>query len=134
MRSEQGFTLVMAIFILVVASLLGAYMARLQGVQQMTAAYALQASRAYLFAKVGLDWATARLNQGGSCTDVNAQTALTFPDMLGFSVRLTCSSQTFNEGSKTPVIYHLHALSQFGGYDDPNYAARQLEVSVVLGG
>jgi MSHA biogenesis protein MshP len=129
---QQGFSLVMAIFILLVLGLLGGYMARLNGVQQMTAAYALQSARAYQAARAGLEWAIERINTGGSCIQVNAQTALTFPDISGFTVRLTCTSSQYTEGSKTPTVYQINSLSQFGSYDSTDYVSRQLEVSVVM--
>ncbi len=132
MMRQQGFSMVMAIFILVVLGLLGGYMARLSGVQQMTSVYALQGARAYLAAKAGLEWAIARINNGGSCTEVNAQTALTFADITGFTVKLTCTAIAYTEGSKNPVVYQINSLGQYGAYDGADYVSRQLEVSVVM--
>jgi MSHA biogenesis protein MshP len=131
---QQGFSIVMAIFILVVVGLLGGYMVRLSGVQQMTSAYALQGARAYHAARAGLEWATARINLGGSCTEVNAQTAMTFADMTGFTVKLTCTSSTYTEGNKSPVVFIIHSLSQYGSYTGVDYVSRQLEVSIVING
>jgi MSHA biogenesis protein MshP len=132
MKQQQGFSIVMAIFILVVMGLLGGYMVRLSGVQQMTSVYALQGARAYLAARAGLEWSIARLTNAGTCADVNAQTALTFADMNGFTVKLTCTSTAYAEGSKNPVIYQINALGEYGAYDSVNYMARQLEVSIVM--
>lgn len=133
MKQHQGFSIVMAIFILVVLSLLGGYMVRLSGVQQMTSLYVLQGARAYQAARAGLEWAIARINNGGSCIEVNAQSALTFPDMTGFTVTLACTSSAYTEGSKNPVVYQINSLSQYGAYDSSDYVSRQLEVSVVMG-
>jgi MSHA biogenesis protein MshP len=132
MNRQQGFSMVMAIFILVVMGLLGGYMVRLSGVQQMTVSYALQGSRAYLAAKAGLEWAIARISNGGSCTDVNAQTAMTFADINGFTVKLTCSASTYTEGNKTPVVYQINSLGQYGSYTSADYVSRQLNVSIVM--
>jgi MSHA biogenesis protein MshP len=129
---QQGFSLVMAMFILVVLGLLGGYMVRLSGVQQTTSIYALQGARAYQAATAGLEWAIERINIGGTCVQVNAQTALTFPDITGFTVRLTCMSSQYTEGSKTPIVYQINSLSQFSSYDSSDYVSRQLEVSVVM--
>jgi MSHA biogenesis protein MshP len=132
MRQQQGFSIVMAIFILVVMGLLGGYMVRLTGVQQMTSVYALQGARAYLAARSGLGWSIARITGGGTCLEVNAQTALTFADMTGFTVKLTCTSSVYSEGNKNPVVYQINSLSQYGNYDSADYVSRQLEVSVVM--
>ncbi|NOT12629.1 MAG: pilus assembly protein MshP [Methylococcaceae bacterium] len=132
MRQQQGFSIVMAIFILVVLSLLGGYMVRLGGIQQMTSVYALQGARAYLASKAGLEWAIARINLGGSCIEVNAQTALSFADIAGFTVKLSCTSTPYTEGGKNPVVYEINSLSQYGVYAGSDYVARQLEVSMVM--
>ncbi len=132
MKQQQGFSIVMAIFILVVLSLLGGYMVRLTGVQQMTSVYTLQGARAYLAARAGLEWSIARITLGGSCVEVNAQTALSFADMSGFTVKLTCTSSVYSEGSKNPVVYQINSLSQYGAYDSADYVSRQLEVSIVM--
>jgi len=129
---QRGFSLVMAIFILVVLGLLGGYMMRLTGVQQATSIYALQGARAYQAARAGLEWAIARISNGGSCTEINTQTSLTFPDITGFAVTLTCTSSLYNEGNKTPVVYQINSLSQFGAYNSDDYVSRQLEVSMVM--
>lgn len=122
----------MAIFILVVLGLLGSYMARLSGVQHATLTYAMQNARAYHAAKAGLEWALAKISSGGTCGDVNAQTALTFPDMPGFTVSLTCTLTTYQEGNDSLGLYQINALSEFGNYDGIDYVSRTMEVSTVI--
>ena len=128
---QRGFTIVMAIFILVVLGLLGAYMVRLSGVQHATSSYALQGARAYQAAKAGLGWAIAKISTGGGCAEVDAQTALTLPDWSGFTVKLTCTSASYQEGSANPGIYMINAHSEFGAYGGADYVSRELEVSMV---
>ena len=128
---QQGFTIVMAIFILVVLGLLGGYMVRLSGVQHATSTYALQGARAYQAARAGLGWAIAEINAGGGCVDVNAQTALALPDLHGFTVKLTCTLATYQEASDNPAIYQLAALSEFGAYGGADYVSRELEMAMV---
>jgi MSHA biogenesis protein MshP len=128
---QQGFSIVMAIFILVVLGLLGGYMARLSGVQQATSIFALQGARAYQAANGGLGWAIAKINAGGTCVEVNAQGTLSFPDLTGFSVSLSCTSTTYHEGNDSPIIYQLSALSEFGAYGSADYVSRKLEVSIA---
>ncbi len=127
---QQGFSIVMAIFILVVLGLLGAYMVRLAGVQQATANYALQGARAYQAARAGLGWGAAKIGAGGTCVDVNGA-ALTFADLSGFTVSLTCTSATYQEGGDTPIVYQINAHSEYGTYGDPDYVSRELELSTV---
>ncbi len=55
-NNQKGFTLVQAVFILVVLSLIGVAMVRLSGVQSSTSVLALQGARAYQAARSGLEW------------------------------------------------------------------------------
>jgi MSHA biogenesis protein MshP len=130
-RNQQGFTIVMAIFILVVLGLLGGFMVRLSGVQNATVTYALQGARAYQAAKAGLGWSIAKISAGGTCVDVNAQTALTLPSLPGFTVNLTCTLTTYHESSDNYGIYQINAHSEFGAYGGADYVSRELEASIV---
>ena len=132
MKKQGGFMLITAIFILIVLGLLGGYMVRLSGVQHATSSYALQAARAYQVAKAGLDWGIAKIKSGGDCAAVNAQTALSFPGITGFTVALSCMrTAAIFEGINNPTFYKLTAKSVFGSYNSTDYVAREVEVSVI---
>lgn len=133
MSKQKGFGIVMAMFILVVLGLLGAYMARFAGVQTATTTYALQGARAYQAAKSGLGWAVARISPpaNGTCANVTAQATLTFPNLPGFIVSLGCTSATYQEGATTSTVFRLNALSEFGVYGSADYVSRQMEATIV---
>ncbi len=131
MNRQTGFSIVMAIFILVVLSLLGGYMVKLSGVQHATSTFAIQGARAYQAARTGIGWAVARISAGGVCSDVISASPLTFTDINGFAVTLDCSSQSFSEGINTLVVYKISALSEFGAYNSAGYISRNIEVSIV---
>jgi MSHA biogenesis protein MshP len=103
----------------------------LSAVQISTFNYALQGARAYQSARAGIEWAIARIDIGGSCTEVNAQTAMTFTGLEGFSVGLSCSSRVYTEGDRTLTYYRIDSLSHYGAYTDSDYVAREIEVSIV---
>ncbi len=123
--------MVTAIFILVVLGLLGGYMLKFSALQHRTFDEALQGAKAYQAAKAGIEWAIARVNNGGACADIGAQTAMTFNGLEGFSVGLSCSSASYSEATTNMVVYRINALSQFGDYADSDYVAREIEVSIV---
>ncbi len=131
MKQQRGFSIVMATFVLVVLGLLGAYMVRLSASQTSTSLNALQGARAYQAARAGIEWSLARISTGGSCADINSQTAMSFTGLSGFSVRLSCTSQSYSEADKTLSVYKINALSQFGNYSSIDYVAREIEVSIV---
>jgi MSHA biogenesis protein MshP len=131
MKTQRGFSIVMAIFVLVVLGLLGGYMVRMAGVQLSTFNQTLLGARAYQAAHAGIEWGIARISNGGNCADINAQTAMSFAGLNGFSVRLNCSNQSYSEADQNPTVYRISALSQFGSYSSSEYVARELEVSIT---
>jgi len=131
MNKQQGFSLVMAIFILVVLSLLGGYMVKLSAVQHATSVYVLQGARAYQAARAGVERAGAIISAGGGCAGVSTPSSLSFTGIEGFTVKMTCNSQVYSEGAMTLVVYKISALSEFGLYSSANYISRSIEVSIV---
>ncbi len=124
-NNQKGFTIVQAVFILVVLALLGMVMVRLMGVQTSTGVMALQGARAYHAARSGLEWGAARTNAGQSCSG-----NMTIDN---FSVSVNCSSDTFTEGSIGPYsIYRIRSIAEYGSYGSADYVARRLEMKVGL--
>lgn len=122
-NNKAGFTLVQAVFILVVLSLLGVTMMRLIGVQSSTSVFALQGARAYQAARSGLEWGAARASTGNLCNGT-----LTIDN---FNVNVACSSQSFTEGSIGPYdVYRISATATFGSYGSPDYISRRAEMKV----
>jgi MSHA biogenesis protein MshP len=135
-NKQDGFTLVMAIFILVALALLGSYMMRLSGVQHTTTSDALQNTRAYQAAKAGINWAAATIskdtatNQAG-CDTVNKKAVLLLAALPGFTVTVTCNlSGSYLEGSNKVYVYSISAHSEFGTYSGADYISREIEASL----
>jgi MSHA biogenesis protein MshP len=127
-HKQQGFTLISAIFILVVLALLGSYMVRLSATQRVTTLYALQGARAYQAARAGVEWSIARIAIDGNCGTVNGA-ALTFSGLSGFSVALACNLQSYTEVNNVD-IYTVTSTSIYANYGDADYVYRQLQVSL----
>ena len=126
---QQGFTLVTAIFILIVLALLGSYMVRLSATQRQTTIYAIQGARAYQAARAGIEWAVARIGIDGTCSAVNG-TGMTFSGLDGFSVTLTCGLQSFTEVNNVD-FFTVTSTSEFGSYTGAEYIYRQLQITLV---
>lgn len=122
-NNQHGFTLVQAIFILVILALLGVAMMRLIGVQSSTSVFALQGARAYQAARSGLEWGAARAAAGNSCSGMMM--------VDNFSVAVTCTSQQFREGPIGPYdVYDIRAIASCGHYGSPDYISRRAEMKV----
>ena len=123
LKNNAGFTLVQAIFILVVLALLGVAMMRLIGVQSSTSVFALQGARAYQAARSGLEWGAAQASAGNSCNGTMT--------VENFSVDVTCSNQQFTEGPIGPYdVYRISATATFGSYGSPDFVSRRAEMKV----
>lgn len=119
LSNQAGFTLVQAIFILVVLALLSAAMVRLIGVQSSTSVMALQQARAYQAARSGLEWGAARAAAGADCNG-NMQ-------INGFGVNVVCGIANFTEGSQPPYpVYSISATATIGAFGNPDFVSRRL--------
>jgi len=118
--NQRGFSLIGAIFVMVILAALGGYMMRISSSQHIAAANAVEGSRAYYAAKSGLEWAVARLDLSNPATDsllacandVNAQTiAYTSGALDGFSVDILCGSSNHTEQPNTYAVFVVESRS-----------------------
>ncbi len=123
LKNQAGFTLIQAIFILVVLALLGVVMMRLGTVQSSTSIFAYQGAQAYQAARSGLEWGAARAAAGNSCNGTVA--------IGDFTATVSCTSQTFIEGSAPAyTVYQIISLATYSTYGSPDYIQRRLESKV----
>jgi MSHA biogenesis protein MshP len=133
LNNQHGFTLVQAIFVLVVLGLLGVVMTRLIGVQSSTTVFALQGARAYQAARSGLEWGAARASSADPtadpCDDTICDDSLLIDN---FNVVVSCSCQRFDEGLPGGEydVYRIKAEATFGTYGSPDYISRKTEMKV----
>jgi MSHA biogenesis protein MshP len=121
--SQKGFSLITAIFILLVLAVLGGFMVTMSGVQSRTTLWALQGARAYHAARSGLEWGIAQSLPGPCAAD-------TF-SVDDFTVTVTCTLETFEEGGQTYNVYRITSLAEWGAYGGDDYVSRQLQARVT---
>ena len=133
-RGQRGFTLVMAIFIIVILATLMGYMVSLSGTNRATSVLALQGARAYEGARSGIEWGIQQAFTTPATMCSAAGTTTTFPlsgpGLTDFSVTVTCDATTHIEKTITLTVYHLVALAEYSNYGLPDYVSRQLEATV----
>lgn len=126
--TQRGFSLVAALFLLVVLGALGAVAVRLTGVQQQTVTLSLQGARAYAAARAGVEWGIYQaLN--GSCGA--ASLSLSEVGLAGFSVATTCAASTHTEGAATTTVFNVEAFARSGVYGMPDYVSRRVRATVT---
>jgi MSHA biogenesis protein MshP len=133
-RFARGFSLVSAIFLLVVIAALGTFAVTLSTTQQQSAAQDVLGSRAFQAARAGIEWGAYQvLQNGGSCAA--SQTLAALPGMLaGFNVTVTCAPSASNpyDEAGTPVnMYQLTATAKQGTVGSPGYVERQMSVTIA---
>lgn len=94
--ADRGFSLVTAIFLLVILAGLGAAIVSISGVQQMSSALDVQGARAYQAARAGIEWGLYQKLRANSCiamTGISPGTTFTMPagtTLSGFTVNVVC--------------------------------------------
>lgn len=139
MKRQGGFSIVTAIFLIVVLAALGAFAVSMFRVQQMAAAFDELGVRGYQAAQAGIEWgAWGALQGGGACA---AATSLALPGSLSpFIVTVACASTVHTEAGAPVTIFQLTATAcnqpAAGACPNPapgpDYVERQVQAAVEL--
>ncbi len=148
-RPQRGFSLVSAIFLLVVIAALAAFSLTLSSTQQQSAALDVLGSRAYQAARAGIEWgafqvmpnsaaAFATACRTGPTSQVLAGGALA-GTLSGFDVVITCSTTAQSDVIPTTgavgVVTVYRIVSVATGMNgavpgSPDYLERQMQVTI----
>ena len=142
-KLTRGFSLVTAIFLLVVLSSLGTMMVTFFAAQQQSSALDVMGSRAYQASRAGIEWAAYNVaNQaaGAGCAGINTPLfggAAVYGSLAGtlspFTVSLTCSSVSVVEGASTIYVYDITSTATYGGAPgNPDYVERVINVKLGM--
>jgi MSHA biogenesis protein MshP len=150
---QSGFSLVSAIFLLVILSALGVFMLSISTMQQTTSTQDSQGSHAYQAAKTGLEWGAYQImnpeninpSTGGVARYVCGPSKLLAkpasladlppPSPLSgslsmFRVTVDCISADFVEGGNNVRVYQLTSTASFGVAGSTSYIERRLTASL----
>jgi MSHA biogenesis protein MshP len=128
-RFQRGFSLVSAIFLLVVLAGLGVYSVRITVMQQQTVTAAMRAAQAFHAARAGIEWGARRALEDGWC---GAQTLnLTEGGTNGFSVAVSCAQSTHVEGEDAVNVFVFDVRAEAGAYGGPDYVSRRLQAKIL---
>jgi MSHA biogenesis protein MshP len=142
---QRGFSLILALFLLVSLAAIGGYLLTISTLQQETSAADELGARAYQAARGGVEWGLYELlrDPGGayaSACNAAPPAVQTFPlsgALAAFSVRVECSSTPpTTEGATSGLrAYALQvtACNQAAcpGTPGPTYVERQLQATVT---
>ena len=131
----RGFTLVSAIFLMVVLVILGVSLVTISSVEHTSAAQQLQAMRATYAARAGAEWAAAKANgpPPNNCAAWPSPATLNPGGALsGFTVTVTCTSSSTHLLGATPQTYYVaDIVAQSGTYGSVDFAQRRVQTKVL---
>lgn len=128
---QKGFTLITALFLLVVVALLSVYMIKFSSVQHTTLVYGVQGARAMSAARTGLEWGIHQAIKDDACSSSNPAFNTSGAGRLDtFSIDVACSFTDHVEGSVTVRTYVLTSSAEVGTFGTLDYVFRSLQASV----
>ena len=125
-RANHGFSLVSALFVLVVLTTLGTYMVSVSSVQHMETAFSLEGARAEYAALSAMEWAVNRVRSTDTCLTIPTQFTTS-----GFTTTVTaCNAQAVTEGAASFNVFDLQVSATRGTFGTPSHVFRRLRVTV----
>ncbi|MDP1995949.1 MAG: hypothetical protein Q8J90_02010 [Gallionella sp.] len=136
-KIQQGFSLVSAIFLLVVIAALGTFAVTLSTTQHQSAAMDVMGSRAYQAARAGIEWAAYYVTQSPASSPTawpgcasNTPLGSLGGTLAPFTVTVNCSSASHVEGASTIWIYDVSAVANAGTLGGTDYVERVISVKM----
>jgi MSHA biogenesis protein MshP len=126
---EAGFSIITAVFLLVVLSLLGVFIVSVTGLQQSSLQLDVQGVRAYQAARAGIEWGAWQALDPNNTINAASCAAPDMPVCLGtggttdlaagslagslspFTITVECTRTTTTEGNRNIWVYQLVATA-----------------------
>jgi len=128
---QRGFSIVTAIFLLVVLAGLGAAMVTLSTSQQQTLAQDVQGARAYQAARAGIEWGGYQVIKVPDACPASTTLNFTGTPLAGFTTVVTCVRLPYTEGANSVLVYDLTATARYGVVNTNDYVERQLTARIA---
>lgn len=126
-HKQRGFSLIAAVFLIVVLAGLVAFMLSMAGVQHQTATLVLQQAQAQAAARAGIDWAAVQALPGGICPPTGANPDLT---VNGYAVDVTCAATAHMELGTVIQVFVVSATASSGVYGNPSFVRRTITATL----
>jgi|GEM_PF-227889 len=120
---QRGFSIVSALFLLVVLAVLGAFMATFSSIQHTTSAMDVRGAQAYQAARAGAEWGIYQALRNTSCAPGSLA-------LDGFMVEVTCTASAYTEGETPVSVYAITSTAKSGQDGKFNRVERQIQVTV----
>ena len=128
---QSGFTLVTALFLLIVVSLLSVYLINFRNVQQSTVVFGQQGARAMQAAHAGIEWGIYESVVNGNCA-LNTLFTTSGTALSAYNIIVDCSLSAHTEGAVLITTYRLTSTAQTGTYGTLDYVYRSMQATVSI--
>jgi MSHA biogenesis protein MshP len=136
--AQRGFSIVSAIFLLIVMASLGAFMLTFGTVQHTTSTQDMEGARAYQAARTGIEWGLYQALQvppppaaAPACLAPSTTLPALGGALAGFTVTVDCSSSDHAEAGATVRVYQFTSTAINGAAaGSAQRVERQLRVTV----
>jgi MSHA biogenesis protein MshP len=127
-RAQRGMTLIVALFLVMVISLLAAFAVSTGTAVRSSTNLTLLSGRALAAARTGAEWGAFRAINQGVCQDPYPVLNLAQGALRGFRVTVRCTARTAHNDGVAFVIADITARAQYGNYGQPDYVFREVTV------
>ena len=142
--AARGFTMVAALFVLIVLAALGAALSQISVRQHLGSAAEIEAARAFQSARAGLEWASFQVLRNpappAAAPACFGATSFSAAGLGSYTVTVNCARTLASDGATALAFYHLSANAckapsggacPTSGTPTPTYVERQLTWTVV---
>ena len=133
--SQRGFSIISAIFLVVIVALVAAFMVNIGSVQRATVAQSVVGARAHYAATSGIEWAARQVLGNPGVSDCFAPPVTSFAVSGGntgiFQVTVGCVPRQITEGGLTYFVYDLSATAEFGPAGQEDYFTRTFTATLA---
>lgn len=121
---KHGFALPLAIFLMVIVSMLVVSMARLLSSESALTNLGLLGVQAHWSAHAANEWASYHISRTQSCPTPPANYSIN-----NFAITFSCNAVAYSEGGNSGQLFYVSSVSEWGSDPvQPDYVSRTLEV------
>jgi len=131
--SERGFSLMSAIFLVVVVAMIAGFAVSIGNAQRSGSVLGLLATRAGFAAQSGLEWAIAQVTASHACVPAGTQVRPAGPGLDGFVVAVDCEAVAVTEGAASYTVFALEVAASIGNEGSEDFVQRRLSAQVTDG-
>ncbi len=118
-RSQRGFSLIAAVFLITVLAALGTFAVRIAITQQQTVNFAVLDAQALAYANSGIEYGANRALSASTCLNSTTMTP-------GGTFTVTVRCTAVNHVNPAKLSYTLTSTATLGVYGQPDYVFRQV--------